>query len=601
VVLGVLAWVSVLALTATSSARRADWQAKVDPSVLAAAAAGPTEFLVYLEAKADLAGAKSLGFIEKSEFVYGRLTAVANASQAPVIAELERTGATYRSFWIANSVAATGGLAAIEAVASLPGVSHVYAVVPSEFDRPIRSTNAAPDTTARGERVTAAEENIAHVKADQVWALGHTGQGAVVAGADTGVRWDHNALKPHYRGWDGSTANHNYNWHDGIPNPNSECPGDSPTPCDDDLLNGGHGTHTMGTMVGDDGTPANQIGMAPGAKWIACRNMNNGLGVVPTYMDCMQWFIMPTDLNGANPDATKKPHAVNNSWGCVEGCPPPALQDTLQASRAAGIFYAVSAGNDGQRPAPSCMTIYHPLARYPEAFTVGASIDPSDAIADFSSSGPVIAGNPPNEVTILKPNIVAPGVNVKSSVRNGSYEESGWSGTSMAGPHVAGLVALLVSAKPSLAGNVDGLENIIEASAKNLFSDEGCGGDTTTSDPNNVFGHGRIDALAAVQMALGATVVKLVSFTASPTRAGVNLRWRTGTGIGALGFNVWRSAKANGSYKKVNRSLLLTKTQTAAASYSFVDRRAPGKAGFYKLELKNVDGPSVWAGPISAG
>ena len=71
-------------------------------------------------------------------------------------------------------------------------------------------------------------------------------------------------------------------------------------------------------MVGDDGA-GNQIGMAPDAKWIACRNMNNGFGVVPTYMDCMQWFIAPTDINGANPDPSKAPDVVNNSWGCVEG------------------------------------------------------------------------------------------------------------------------------------------------------------------------------------------------------------------------------------------------------------------------------------------
>jgi serine protease AprX len=584
-------------------AKSSQWQEKVEPSVLAAAQAGETEFFVYLAQKADLSGASSLGFYEKSRFVYERLNAVARSSQAPVIAELDRVGATYRSFWVANSIVAKGDLSAIEAVAALPAVQHVYPVESSPFDRPVRSTaSAAPDAAAGAERISAAEENIAHVNADQVWTLGYTGVGAVVAGADTGVRWDHAALKPHYRGWNGTTADHNYNWHDGIDNPNAECPGNSPAPCDDDFLNGGHGTHTMGTMVGDDGTPANQIGMAPGAKWIACRNMNNGVGVIPTYMDCMQWFIMPTNLADQNPDETKKPHVVNNSWGCVEVCPPPALQDTLQASREAGIFYAVSAGNDGQRPAPSCGTVHHPLARYPESFTVGATVDPSDEIADFSSTGPVLLGDPPNQTLLLKPNVTAPGVNVKSSVRDGTYEENGWSGTSMAGPHVAGLVALLIDANPSLAGEVDELEDIIEETAKDIASTEGCPGDQPPPGPNNVFGHGRIDALAAVQEALGPTAVRLVSFRASKSARGVRVTWRTGSYIGAIGFNVWRSTKANGRYTKLNRTLLESKTRSAPASYSYLDRSARrGKEYFYKLQLVAAAGPAVWAGPARAG
>lgn len=394
-----------------------------------------------------------------------------------------------------------------------------------------------------------------------------------------------------------TTADHNYNWWDAVVDVVT-CPSPQQEPCDDDT----HGTHTTGTMVGSDPDNENQVGMAPGAKWIACRNMLMGVGEGPLdYGECMQFFIAPTKLDGMNPNPDLSPDVVNNSWGCVEVCATPVLLDVLQASRAAGIVYVASAGNDGfggnPPPARGCDTIIHPLARYMEAFTVGSTVvGAADALSSFSSRGPVPPG--PDTMGHRKPDISAPGSNIRSTTSGTDTTYGSLSGTSMAGPHVAGLVALIIDAKESLRGQVDAIETLIEQSAVHKTTTDGCGGDTTSTMPNNSYGWGRIDALAAVQMALGTTVVKLVSFTASKTRAGVNLRWRTGTGIGALGFNVWRSAKADGSYKKVNRSLLLTKTQTAAASYSYVDRNGLGKTGFYKLELKNVDGPSAWAGPI---
>ena len=134
------------------------------------------------------------------------------------------------------------------------------------------SPSASGDSAAPASP-SAIEWNITKVNAPSVWAAGYTGQGAVVAGQDTGYQWDHPALKGKYRGWDGSTASHDYNWHDSIHSGGGVCGANSLFPCDDSQ----HGTHTMGTMVGDDGL-ANQIGMAPGAKWIGCRNMDQGNG-----------------------------------------------------------------------------------------------------------------------------------------------------------------------------------------------------------------------------------------------------------------------------------------------------------------------------------
>jgi serine protease AprX len=486
-----------LAAAGFASAGATGWLLKVDASVLRATADGKSQFLVYLDEQADVSGADALTSKQaKGKYVYDRLRATAQRTQAPLRAKLKSLGIRHQSFWITNAIWVVGGAGAVQAMAERPEVAHVFAVRAGGLDPPVDM----PRNATMGANVAlAVGNNISHVNADDVWALGYTGQGVVVASADTGVEWTHPALKAKYRGWNGATASHDYNWHDGNPNPaNTPCPGRTTEPCDDDeILGGGHGTHTTGTMVGDDGA-GNQIGMAPGAKWIACRNMNNGVGVIPTYLDCMQWFIAPTRVDGSAPDSSKAPDVVNNSWGCIEVCPAPALQDVLQASRAAGIFYAVSAGNDGVGlpGAPGCSTLQHPLARYPEAFTVGATEIGTDAIASFSSRGPVLA-DLTSPLSLMKPNISAPGVNVRSSLKGGGYGEL--SGTSMAGPHVAGLVALIISANPSLRGDVDRIEDIIEQSAVHLTTTEGCGGDTATQVPNNTFGWGRIDALAAVQ------------------------------------------------------------------------------------------------------
>ena len=178
-----------------------------------------------------------------------------------------------------------------------------------------------------------------------MWALGFKGETIVVAGADTGIRWTHDALKPHYRGWDGANANHNQNWHDSIHDSvGNPCGNDSPEPCDDFF----HGTHTIATAVGDDGG-TNQVGMAPGAKWIGCRNMDQGNGTPARYIECMEFFLAPYPLNCTpnEGDPTKAPDITNNSWGCPpsEGCVGEHLQAAVEAQGAAGIQMVVSAGN----------------------------------------------------------------------------------------------------------------------------------------------------------------------------------------------------------------------------------------------------------------
>jgi len=227
-----------------------------------------------------------------------------------------------------------------------------------------------------------------------------------------------------------------------------------------------------------------------------------GYGTPSTYIECFEWFVAPTDVNGENPDPTKAPHVINNSWGCpeMEGCNPsnfPLMEAVVDNVKASGIVVVVSAGNSGS----SCSSVSSPAAIFPGSFTVGATAS-NDTIAGFSSRGPVAVDSSFRR----KPDISAPGVGVYSCIRNGQYAT--WSGTSMAGPHVVGTVALMISANPELAGEVDVIEDIIEQTALPRTTDQNCGDIPGSEVPNNTYGYGRINALAAVQEAMLYTAVK---------------------------------------------------------------------------------------------
>ena len=468
-----------------------DWQSKVDPWVLQTASRGETEFLVFLDVQADLSGASSLPTKrEKGAFVYQQLSETAQRTQGPLLRALAARGVEFRPYWAANLVWVRGDMSLVQSLAQRSDVAHLYANPAVKMDLPPEEAASPGDVPAAPDTV---EWNIAKVNAPQVWAAGYTGQGVVIAGQDTGYYWQHAALQSKYRGWNGSSADHNYNWHDSIHSGGGTCGPNSPQPCDDY----GHGTHTMGTMVGDDGG-SNQVGMAPGARWIGCRNMDQGVGTPQTYIECYQFFIAPTDLSGNNPRPDLAPDIINNSWGCPvsEGCTDPnVMLLVVNAVRAAGILTVHSAGNDG---IGGCSTVDTPAAIYDSSFTVGnttvvTSTTSRDLLAPSSSRGPVTVDGSGR----MKPDISAPGTNIRSTLRSGGYGPM--SGTSMAGPHVAGLAALLLSARPELKGDVDLLKYAMTSTAVpvSLPAVQTCGGIPSTQIPNNSFGWGRIDALAA--------------------------------------------------------------------------------------------------------
>ena len=450
---------------------------KIAPRVLTDTANGSTsEALVVLAVQADLSHASALPTkLEKGRFVVNALRAVADRTQGPILTFLQQRGVPYQSFYIVNMIKVTGTRSLMEELAGRTDVARIDA------NPTVRTSLPVPTGTASmPELPPTVEWNVKQVHAPEVWALGFRGQGRVVAGADTGVQWDHPALKLHYRGWKNNKVSHKFNWHDAVDH--TKVPFDP----------FGHGTFTVGEMVGDDGK-GNQIGVAPKAKWIACRNMDaNGTGSPARYTECFEFLIAPYPAGG-NPREGKSalaPDSINNSWECPasEGCGVETLRKIVNNVRAAGIFPAMAAENSG----PNCSTVDNPPAIYASAVSVGAT-DAGNNIADFSSRGPVTVDNSNR----LKPNLSAPGVNVRGAVPTNQYQ-SGWSGTSMAAPHLAGGVALLWQAKPALIGDINKTESTFTHTAQPLRSTQNCGG-SGQKVPNNVFGWGLLNLLKAVQ------------------------------------------------------------------------------------------------------
>lgn len=473
---------------------------------------------------------------EKAVFVHEQLREFSIEKQRDAIAMIEQSNTVYQSYHIVNALAATLDRSLIEQLSTLKEVVHIALDAPVRLDAPVEqlefsSNNAVP------------EWGIQVIRADKVWEKGIRGQGVVIGGQDTGYDWNHPAIKSKYRGLqENGTVSHDYNWHDAIHElsplnndtillaSNNPCGLDVKFPCDD----GQHGTHTMGTMVGED--EMNQIGVAPMAQWIGCRNMERGWGKPSTYMECFEWFLAPTDLDGQNPDPALAPHVINNSWYCpeLEGCDPGNwiyMEMAVQNLRNAGVFVVVSAGNNGN----ACGRINAPPAMFESSFAVAATAIQDtvegqfiDAIAGYSSWGPVTVDNSNR----MKPDISAPGSRVRSSIPPDGY--ASFSGTSMAGPHVAGVVALVISANPHLAGKVNEIQDILELTADPMTRQDSCGSFTAAEIPNFIYGHGRINALNAVEMAMNMTTEKRLNrqeaellFAPNPVTNTMRISWDT--------------------------------------------------------------------------
>ncbi|MCX4548041.1 S8 family serine peptidase [Streptomyces sp. NBC_01500] len=449
--------------------------AKVDPALSAAVAkAGDASFFVVLKDQADLSGAREKRtHAARAKAAYGALTAHARSSQKSINAFLDKAKVGHQDYWIANAVKVTGDQDLVNQLAKRSDVASIVKEQHYKLDdietADNKVTKSRTDSSATGDNDTP-EWGVADIKADQVWKQYDVrGEGIVIANVDSGVQYDHPDLVGNYRGNNGDgTFTHDYNWYD----PTGQC-GTSGVPCD----NNGHGTHTMGTMVGKNG-----IGVAPNAKWIAAKGCETSSCSDESLLAAGQWILAPTDHNGQNPRPDMAPNIVNNSWG---GGNTTFYQDIVEAWNSAGIFEAFAAGNDGD--GVTCSTTKAPGAQAP-SYGVGA-YDSTGKIASFSGFGPSLVDGS------AKPNISAPGVNVESTWPGSSYNVE--NGTSMATPHVAGSVALLWSAAPSLIGNIDETRDLLDEGATDV-DDTHCGG---TAGMNNVWGEGKLDILASVDKA----------------------------------------------------------------------------------------------------
>ncbi len=407
---------------------------------------------------------------ERLTAAYEELTAHANTTQADLRNFFDKAGIEYTPYYLENAMEVRGGTLVRLYLLTRPEVDRV---LPSPKLRAVPEDSPAPGYLSDAEGV---QWNISMIGADKVWdEFNVRGEGIVVGQSDSGVDGNHPAIAKQYRGY---KSGDDYNWFDpwdGTTSPNDE---------------GGHGTHTTGTILG-----ANGIGVAPEAQWIGCVNLDRNLANPALYLDCMQFMLAPFPQDGdpfKDGDPTQAAHVLNNSWGCpeIEGCDPTSLLPAADNLRHAGIFVVVSTGNDG----PSCETVASPLSLYDSVFSVGA-VDQFGNMADFSSRGPVTADGSGR----IKPDIVAPGVEILSSLPDGTYGAN--SGTSMAGPHVAGVVALLWSAQPDLIGDIEATEELLIETAQPYEGNtmNGCfSGDT----PNNAYGYGMVDVYAAVKKAL---------------------------------------------------------------------------------------------------
>jgi subtilisin family serine protease len=431
------------------------------PAASRAGAADMQDVIVVLKRQAPLPSAPATSRPARLAAVLGALRALASGEQRRLLAllairKLQGRVQRIRPFWVFNGVDVVADPGVVQEIAALPEVAAV---------RP-NATIEAPSAAAAS---AGPEWNVARVNAPALWDLGYRGQGVVVANMDTGVDATHPDLASRWRG--GSNS-----WYD----PNGQHP---TTPTD---VNG-HGTWTMGAMVGGD-AGGSSVGVAPDAKWIAAKIFNDrGQATTAGIHAAFQWLLDP-DGNPSTPDA---PNVVDDSWTQTNGGCDLTFQLDLRNLRAAGILPVFAAGNGG----PLGSTSLSP-ANNPEAFAVGDT-DVSDLIDSGSSRGPSACSGG------AYPQLSAPGVDVRTTDLFGLYTTV--SGSSMAAPHAAGALALLLGAFPG--SDADRQAAALQTSAVDLGN----------PGPDFDYGAGRLDALGAYNWLLTAPDFTVAASPASAT------------------------------------------------------------------------------------
>ncbi|MEO0247526.1 MAG: S8 family peptidase [candidate division WOR-3 bacterium] len=378
----------------------------------------PIPVLVHLVAKPDFYGKRGLSYKEYVNY----LKQFCENSQREILLELQSKYRAkiyeIRPYWIFNGFYLKATKEVILYLATRSDIEYII------DDQIISLSKFSPIGEVPKDK--AIEWNVLRVRADSCWLAGYDGTGVVVAHMDTGVDPNHPALSGK---WLGSPY-----WFDAVSG--------QTTPYDDN----GHGTHTMGTILGGDGYGpfSNDIGVAPGAKFVSCKIFNNQGTAQSSWIHAGFQKIAEWKSQGVNIVVS------SNSWGSTDITSTEFWQDVMNW-RNLDIIPVFAAGNNG----PNSGTINTP-GSFPTVLGVGATNN-SDYIAVFSCRGPAPNQTPWNDTSywprtdwnFIKPDISAPGVSIRSSIPGGSYGYS--DGTSMATPHVAGAVAILKQKNPGLS------------------------------------------------------------------------------------------------------------------------------------------------------
>ncbi|KAE8905123.1 hypothetical protein PF005_g18160 [Phytophthora fragariae] len=378
-------------------------------------------------------------------------------TQGPVLQLLALFGVQFKSRWISNTIEVLNApLALVQQLLALVIVKEIIFDIVITLDPPMPTADSTNNTAAAGWGAT-------KIKATNVWATSNIGQNVVVGTIDTGVRSTHEALR---NNWVGA-----YGWYD--PDQKTATPFDA----------NGHGTHTAATIAGGLG-----VGIAPGSKWMTCKGCGATSCTLSLLIACAQFMLCPTDTNGNNCNAAKAPHIVSNSWGAGQGMT--YFQSSLDAWYAARILPVFATGNSG---ANGCSTVVSP-GDSTRAFAIGAT-DSSDVLGSFSSLGPSVNG-------LVKPDFAGPGVSIRSAWIGNDSDYASLSGTSMAAPHLAGTIALALSARPGFC--FDTMKTVLTSSTDRALPNAvvTCGGTGNSVFPNNQYGYGRINAQNVVNAAI---------------------------------------------------------------------------------------------------
>lgn len=412
---------------------------------------------------------------EKADHV-NRLANTAQATQQSILDTLQQEEKHGRarhieSHFVVNAVSATVTKEVALSLAQTPSIKKVITDQTIEAEPITEDSGATPSNLSTRSASKHVPWNLKQIGISEDLQAAYSGKGITVGIIDSGVDINHPALKVQWRGNTGDKATSWLDTVDGSPEPKDST---------------GHGTHVLGTVLGSDPNGTSLLGVAPHAQFIAARVFDaDGETSDTRLLKAMEWMLAPVDSNGVkHPELA--PRIVNNSWGTTS--PNEILRDAIKQWRKAGILPVFSAGNVNDSTPNNAGSITQP-ASFPESFAVGA-LRSDDAVAKFSLRGPSKFTSSP------KPDIAAPGVNIRSSYRNNKMTIL--SGTSMAAPHVTGVAALVLSANPTLALNE--LEDILKKSATTLTDTQ------YVESPNHAYGAGKVNAALAIDMASGASI-----------------------------------------------------------------------------------------------